>query len=294
MKTFKVLVLGASGMLGNAIYLYLSNETEHQIYGSIRSLDQINFFPKDTIKNFVILGNISDFEKNNDLFDRIRPDIVINCIGVVKQLGEANNPLVALPINAMLPHQLVKLCEIYNARLVHLSTDCVFSGLQGMYKESDFPDARDLYGLTKLLGEVNYSNSITLRTSIIGHELNGNRSLLSWFLSQSDSVKGFSKAIFSGLPTTEIARVINDYIIPNHNLYGVFNISTNPINKYQLLEIFKDVYKKDTRIEVDDSLRIDRSLDSSKFEKATGYKSFDMKALVIQMRDLYLKWGFNV
>jgi dTDP-4-dehydrorhamnose reductase len=294
MKSYKILVLGASGMLGNAIYLYFSNETQHKVYGSIRSGDNIKFFPQDVRENLIVNVDVFDDIKIECLIDEIRPEILINCIGVVKQLGNANEPLTAIPINSLLPHKLAKISEKYSVRLIHLSTDCVFSGNAGMYTESDKPDARDLYGLSKLLGEVDSLSALTLRTSIIGHELNGNRSLLSWFLSQSGSVKGFNKAIFSGLPTTEISSIINKYIISNKNLHGIYNLSIEPIDKYSLLKIFKNVYNKDIQIESDDSLKIDRSLDSSKFKKISGYQPPNMETLIIQMRDLYLKWGVYV
>ena len=248
MKSYKILVLGVSGMLGNAIYLYFSNETQHKVYGSIRSSDNIKFFPQDVRVNLIVNDDVFDDIKIECLIDEIRPEILINCIGVVKQLGNANDPLTAIPINSLLPHKLAKISEKYSVRLIHLSTDCVFSGNAGMYTESDKPDARDLYGLSKLLGEVDSLSALTLRTSIIGHELNGNRSLLSWFLSQSGSVKGFNKAIFSGLPTTEISSIINKYIISNKNLHGIYNLSIEPIDKYSLLKIFKNFLMVDSII----------------------------------------------
>ena len=152
-----------------------------------------------------------------------------------------------------------------------------------MYTELDVPDADDIYGRSKLLGEVNYKNSITLRTSIIGHELSSNRSLIDWFLSQSGSIKGYSKAIFSGIPTVELAKLILKYVIPNKELHGLFHVSANPINKYDLLKLVSEVYKKRIDIIEDQSLIIDRSLDSSKFRSLTDFEPLDWKNLVQSM-----------
>ncbi len=140
-----------------------------------------------------------------------------------------------------------------------------------MYTEADIPDAKDLYGLSKYLGEVDYSHAITLRTSIIGHELNGSRSLVGWFLSQTNTVKGFRLALFSGLPTVEIARIIRDYVIPHFELHGLYHVSSEPINKYDLLKLLSQAYHKIIDIQSDDQLVIDRSLDSTRFREATGY-----------------------
>jgi dTDP-4-dehydrorhamnose reductase len=189
----------------------------------------------------------------------------------VKQLAEADDPLTALPINSMLPHRLARLCELAGARLVHISTDCVFSGAKGMYVESDFPDADDLYGRSKYLGEVDYPHAVTLRTSIIGHELDGARSLLCWFLAQGGPVRGFTKAVFSGLPTVELARVVRDFVLPHPELHGLYHVSAAPINKYDLLKLVAQAYGKDIEITPHDQLVIDRSLDSTRFKAATGY-----------------------
>jgi len=164
-------------------------------------------------------------------FTIAKPTLVINCIGIIKQLPNANDHLESLAINAMIPHRLAKYCDAMGARLVHFSTDCVFSGRKGMYKEEDIPDAYDLYGRTKLLGEVEYENSVTLRTSIIGHEINRSKSLVDWFLSQSGEVKGFTKAVFSGLPTIEVANVLKNYVIPKPRLTGLYHLSVDPISK---------------------------------------------------------------
>ena len=213
----------------------------------------------------------------------MKPDIASNCIGVVKQLAEAKNPLYAVPLNTMLPHRLASLCQIVGARLIHISTDCVFSGAKGNYLETDFPDADDLYGRSKLLGEVDYPHTVTLRTSIIGHEMAGRRSLLNWFLSQSGSVKGFTRAVFSGLPTIELSRVVRDYVLPRPELHGLYHVAAKPINKYDLLSLIAKVYGKEINIVPDKDFVIDRSLNADKFQKATGYMPPEWPDLIAAM-----------
>ena len=148
----------------------------------------------------------------------------------------------AIPINSLLPHRLARLCELSGARLVHISTDCIFAGDKGGYLETDPSDAIDLYGRSKFLGEVSYRNSVTLRTSIIGHELQSSHGLINWFLAQDKQCKGFSQAIFSGLPTVVLAGIIRDVVIPNEDLFGVYHVASQPISKYNLLKLVADVY----------------------------------------------------
>lgn len=281
----KMLVLGASGMLGNAVLRLFAQSPGYQTFGSIRSSGALRLLPKDLHTNIIAGVDVENFDSLTHLFATVHPDVVINCIGLVKQLAEADDPLAALPINAMLPHRLARLCEVANARLVHMSTDCVFSGEKGMYTEGDVTDAKDLYGRCKYLGEVDYPHAITLRTSIIGHELDGALSLVGWFLAQKGSVKGFKRAIFSGLPTVEIARIIRDYVIPHPELHGVYHVSAKPINKYDLLGLVAQVYGKKIEIIPDDKFVIDRSLDSSRFRSATGYDAPEWPALIGLMHE---------
>lgn len=281
----RILVLGASGMLGNAITRYFSDAGNFLITGTVRSKRNINLFPKHVQPNIASGVDIYKFDSIRKLIAKQKPDIVINCVGLVKQLSDANDPLIALPINTLFPHKLARLCFEYGARLVHMSTDCVFTGSKGMYTEDDVTDAQDLYGVSKRLGEVDYPNAITLRTSIIGHELNGNRSLIDWFLSQETNVKGFSKAIFSGLPTIEVARLIRDYVIPHPELTGVYHVSAAPINKYDLLSLVANLYSKDIEITKENDFVIDRSLDSSRFMAATGFMPAAWPELIMSMRD---------
>jgi dTDP-4-dehydrorhamnose reductase len=279
----KILILGITGMLGNTLFRYFSKDKKFKVFGTIRG----NRAPSSLASNSFgkVVGGI-DVENQDSLvrtFAEIKPQIVINCIGIVKQLDAANDPLHAIPINSLLPHRLAILSEATGARLIHISTDCVFSGSEGNYTEDDFPDAYDLYGRSKLLGEVDYPNAITLRTSIIGHELSGNKSLINWFLSQDKKASGFTKAIYSGLPTIELAEVIDKYVIPRPQIHGLYHVSSEPINKYELLKLVRDVYKKDIEIEPSDKLIIDRSLNSERFRNETGYKPPIWSKLVQKM-----------
>lgn len=269
--TTRVLVLGSTGMLGNAVLRLFAQTPGYQVFGSVRSFAARRLLPND-LQSSVITGvDVENIDSLTRLFASVQPNVVINCVGLVKQLAEANDPLTAISINALLPHRLARLCEVSRARLVHMSTDCVFSGEKGMYTEADVSDAKDLYGRSKYLGEVCYPHAITLRTSIIGHELDGARSLVGWFLAQTGSIKGFKRAIFSGLPTVEIARVIRDHVIPHPELHGLYHLSADPINKFDLLTLVAQTYGKVVDISADDLLVIDRSLDSARFRQSTGF-----------------------
>jgi dTDP-4-dehydrorhamnose reductase len=212
------------------------------------------------------------FETVERVVKTIQPDVVINCVGLIKQRENAKEPILAIDINTRFPHLLAALCQQHKARLIHISTDCVFSGQKGMYKETDPIDARDLYGRTKGLGEVDYMDyGLTIRTSLIGREINTRYSLLEWFLSQSGTVRGFQKAVFSGFPTGTVSQLLIDIILPRTELHGLYHVSAEPINKYDLLLLFKQAYKRDIDIEPDTVMSIDRSLDSSRFRRETGF-----------------------
>lgn len=272
-------------MLGNAVYRFFGEEEGFEVFGTLRSARSARFFDAALRARLIAGVDVENADVLVRLFSEVRPDIVVNCIGLVKQLSEADDPLSALPINSLLPHRLARICALGGARLVHMSTDCVFAGTKGGYIESDFPDATDLYGRSKLLGEVDYPNAITLRTSIIGHELEGARSLIGWFLSQESKVRGFKRAVFSGLPTVEIARVIRDYVIPNRELHGLYHVSAEPISKYDLLTLVAGAYGKTVDIEPDEEFVIDRSLNSERFRSATGFRPAKWPELVTRMRD---------
>jgi len=280
----KILILGSSGMIGSSILRVLSNSENLEVFGTIRNDTLRKYFSKEVNKK--IISNI-DFEKNNDLIrvvNQVQPDVVINCVGITKHKQEVKDPLKVITINALMPHYLNEYCQIAGARLIHISTDCVFSGDSGMYLESDITDASDVYGRSKAMGEViNSPNSITLRTSTIGHELNTNYGLLNWFLTQEKQCLGYSKAVFSGLPTVILAQVIRDYVIPNSNLSGLYHVSASPINKLDLLRVISETYFKKINIVEDKKLIIDRSLNSEKFKKETGFIAPEWRSMISTM-----------
>lgn len=284
-KKIKVLVLGASGMLGNAVMRLFAQSPGYEVLGSARSTSACRQLPGDLFDRVICGVNVEQIDSLTGVFSKAKPDVVINCIGLVKQLPETDDPLSAIPINALLPHRLARLCDLAGARLVHVSTDCVFSGAKGMYTESDMSDATDLYGRSKYLGEVDCPHAITLRTSIIGHELNGAQSLVGWFLGQQAGVRGFRRAIFSGLPTVELARLIRDHVIPHPELHGLYHVSAQPVNKFDLLTLIANAYGKTIDITPDDKVTINRSLDSSRFRDVTGYQPPPWPELVRSMRE---------
>lgn len=270
-------------MLGNTLLRYFSSVSEWDIFGTVRS-DRNKFFFSNNLSNKIISNvDVLSTDRLLSVFGEIKPAIVINCVGVVKQLKAAEDPLITLPINSLLPHKLANLCELIGARFIHFSTDCVFSGSKGMYVESDIADADDLYGRSKYLGEVAGKNAITLRTSIIGHELEGSRSLVDWFLAQQNKVNGFEKAIFSGLPTVEIAKILLERVIPNRSLRGLYHLSVDPISKFKLLNLIAAQYGKAIEIIAEDQYKINRSLDSMKFRQETGFTPKPWAQLIKEM-----------
>ena len=276
----KFLILGSTGMLGSVLFRTLSNVDKFQVFGTTRHQKSLN---TPFTSKFLFNLDVRDIASLKKILIKLEPDVIVNCIGLIKQKEKANQYINAIELNSLLPHQLYEISKEIGARLIHISTDCVFSGNKGMYTEADFTDATDFYGKSKALGEIQYDDAITLRTSIIGHELNSSYSLLEWFLSQKDQCKGYKNAIFSGLPTVVFAELIRDYIIPNNKISGLYHIAATPIDKYELLKIIAKVYNKDIKIEPDENVRINRSLDASKFHKMTGYISPDWQSLIESM-----------
>lgn len=283
----KVIVLGATGMLGNAMMRVLSAEPALEVHGVARRPVAATELPGVLPERIAKISDIEDIDAVGAIIARTGAQAVINCVGVVKQMGSADDPLVALPINALLPHRLARLCREAGARLVQVSTDCVFDGKQGGYREDDIPNATDLYGRSKLLGEVDTADAITLRTSIVGHELGSRHGLVDWFLSQQGSVSGYTRAIFSGVTTVELARIIARFVLPDAGLHGLYHVSAAPISKYDLLKIVADAYGKDIEIVPRDEPVIDRSLRSDRFRAATGYEPPEWEALMGELRRVY-------
>lgn len=289
MKVTRILILGASGMLGHKLFAELSRYENLDVYATVRRLDGlVQYFPPE------LLGKIhQNVDANN--FDTIvraialtRPDLVINCIGIIKQVAAARDSLTSIYTNALLPHRIALICQASATRMLHISTDCVFDGGQGNYKENDIPNCVDLYGRSKLLGEVIYPHCLTLRTSIIGHELTSRYGLIEWFLAQKSNIQGYTRHIYSGFPTVALARIIARYIIPQPDLNGLFHLASEPISKYDLLKLVAIKYKKKIQIEPNDLAYCDRSLDSSRLQHFTGFSPSGWLELIDEMHQDFL------
>ncbi len=287
----RVLVLGITGMLGHAVFRELSENTQYDVWGTIRRPVDKQFFPG--LQHRVIADiYVSELERLQNQIATVQPEVVVNCIGVVKQLEGAGVPLHFLPVNTLFPHQLAEMCAQADARMVHISTDCVFSGMKGQYTESDISDAEDLYGKSKFLGEVSdKSHVVTLRVSLIGHELKTSHSLLNWFLGQKGTVRGYTQAFFSGLPACELAKVLADFILPDAGLAGLFHVASEKISKFDLLSLVAAQYRKKITILPDSQLKIDRSLNGRLFYKETGYKAAAWPELIRRMHHQELLTG---
>ena len=213
----------------------------------------------------------------------VRPDVVVNCIGIVKQADEARDPIASISINSLFPHRLAQLCGAEGIRLIHVSTDCVFSGRAGHYTEDDIPDPVDLYGRSKLLGEVAEGDCLTVRTSIIGRELWGANGLLEWFLGATGSVRGFRRAIFSGLTTQALATTLASIICDHRTLAGIRHVAAEPISKFDLLGLLRDAYGLTVEIVADETVVCDRSLNATMLEQETGLRAPSWAEMVAQL-----------
>ncbi|MBD2824376.1 dTDP-4-dehydrorhamnose reductase family protein [Xenorhabdus szentirmaii] len=286
----KILIIGANGMLGGSLLRHFSSCENYEVLGSTRNENSAQKLKKQGFGNIISGISLESTENIGKLISEFKPDFLFNCVGIIKQLDSSKNHIESIEINALLPHKLAKICTKNQTKLIHFSTDCVFSGKDGLYKETDIADASDLYGKSKLLGEVLYDGHITLRTSIIGHEIDTCHSLVDWFLSQNKTINGFSKAIFSGLPTCYVAEVLEKYVLPNQSLAGLYHLSAEPINKYELLKLVNSIYNKNCNIYESKELVIDRSLDSSLFRKETGFIPEDWNSLIRKMNYEYKKY----
>lgn len=228
--------------------------------------------------------NLQDFPKVEAVLNELRPNIVVNCVGITPRKDEAQDNISAITINSLLPHKLAKWCADSGSRLIHYSTDCVFNGKKGAYDESSPTDSHDTYGKTKALGEVKAPNVLVIRTSMIGREIFGGTELLEWFLAQKGKrIKGFTKALFTGLPTTRLAALTRDLIGDFPALSGLFNVTSPVISKHDLLCMMKDAYKMDVEIEPDDNFKCRRDLNGDKFIKETGFACPPWKELIREM-----------
>lgn len=289
----KVLIIGGTGMLGHKLIQVL--KADFEVYSTIRS-DFTNFEKYEMIDSRKTFDetDVTNFESIENIIKNIKPDFVINAVGIIKQLPTSKDFLTTININSVFPQRLARITQKYGFRLINISTDCVFSGKKGNYIEEDIADAEDLYGVSKFLGEVYGKNCLTLRTSIIGRELSTEHSLIEWFLSNiGRKVKGYKNAVYTGFPTIILADLIRNLIKSHPELEGVFHISSDPINKYELLCLVKDIYGLDIEIEAFEEFYIDRSLDSAKFRKLTGFEPLSWEKMISRMAEdptPYDKW----
>jgi len=289
MEKVKVLILGANGMLGHKLFMHLAACENLSVEAAVRNPDVlIPVLPPDLEKNLHLNVDAHDFSSIIKAIEKVDPDWVINCIGIVKQSIFALDPITNITINALLPHRIAQVCRTLNAHFLHISTDCVFSGKKGNYCETDFPDGSDLYGRTKALGEVNDPHCLTIRTSIIGHELQTRLGLVEWYLAQDQAVQGYKKHIFTGFPTIELAHIIAEYILPNPWLSGVYHLSSEPVSKYELLRLIASQYQHNILIETNEKTICDRSLDSARLRELIGYTPPAWPEMIKQMHQDYL------
>ena len=289
----KVLILGCTGTLGHKLYQVLTPlfDVTGTIRRSYHDISKFDFFQQSRIVPDVDAQEISRVEK---VIGETGPDVVINCIGIVKQLEDKAGMMLNIWLNSLFPHQLYQICRAKGIRLIHIGTDCVFSGRKGNYQEEDPSDAEDIYGKTKHLGEVNETGALTVRTSFIGRELNSRNGLLEWFLSnQGGKVNGYSNAMFSGFTTLHLSRIIADIIAKHQNLSGIYHIASDPISKFQLLTLIKKAMKLNIEIKEYPDVRYDRSLDATRYSKETGFTPPPWEKMVAELAEdsaQYLKW----
>jgi dTDP-4-dehydrorhamnose reductase len=288
----RILILGVSGMLGHTLFLELSRDPELEVFGTVRRLEPLRgCFPLNRLEKIKENINAHDFPSVAGLAAELQPEVIINCIGIIRQLPEARKPLPCIEINARFPHLLHQLAQERKCRLIHYSTDCVFDGHKGSpYREDDPLTAKDLYGITKYLGEVSEAPALTLRTSIIGHELRGKLSLIEWFLSQEGRVNGYTRATYTGLPTCEQARILSEFVLPSPELTGLFQVTSSPISKYELLSLAAREYGKSITIIPDQSVVEDKRLDGGRFRSATGYSAPSWPKLIQDLHESHKKY----
>ncbi len=283
----KVIVLGVSGMIGGAMLQQLSGCQDWTVLGVARNPTKVKRTEGELSEVCRSGYELSSPDQIARLFRDHSPDVVINCVGLTKHLPQGNDPIPAITMNALLPHRLAEMCAITGARLIHISTDCVFSGKKGNYLEDDLADASDVYGISKHLGEVTSGRALTLRTSTIGHEFGTRFGLLEWFLNQKECV-GYRRALFSGMPTVEFAKVVRDHVLRQTELTGLYHVGAAPIDKDSLLRLIAARYDLTTKITASDDLVIDRSLNVDRFASATSYVAPPWHEMIDSMYTNYL------
>ena len=281
----RILIFGANGMLGHKLVQQFGPKFD--VFGTIRgtfeTVEKYGIFDQAKIIEEVSATDIASIEA---AVQTAQPDVVINAIGIIKQVPSAKDVITTLEINSIFPHRLAEFGEKYGFRLITISTDCVFDGVRGFYNEEDTPNATDLYGKSKNLGEVTGPNCLTIRSSIIGRELDSSHSLIEWFLTKSGkTIKGFANAIYSGFPTIVFADIIASLIIDHKELSGLHHIAAEPINKFDLLTLVNKYFNAGVTLDRDEDFRIDRSLDGSRFANLTGFKPQPWEEMINRMAE---------
>ena len=279
----RLLILGGSGMLGHQLWrgFHAQHDTWVTLRRPVADFAVHNLFDE---AKAIQLDDITDDTALERALGQAKPEAVINCVGLIKQRDEASDEALTLRVNAEFPHRLAKRCGEAGARLIHFSTDCIFAGTKGNYTESDPSDAADLYGQSKHQGEVADAHSVTLRTSVIGHELGTNLALLDWFLSQrGQAISGFTKAIYSGFTTLEMARIVDRILTQHPALSGVWHVASEPISKFALLQLCREKLGWEGVIEPNDEFVCDRSLNADRFNQATGYTPPSWEAMISEL-----------
>lgn len=281
----KVLLFGATGMLGHALLVRWRERFD--VFGVMRgAFDRIERLGVIDRRRAFDGVDVSDEGSVRMVIEAVRPEVIFNAVGIIKQLPNSKNVVETLEINSIFPHRLAALASEFGARLINISTDCVFSGTRGMYSEDDLPDALDLYGISKRFGEVSEGNCLNVRTSIIGPEIETSHSLLDWFLSNDGGrVKGFKNAVFSGFPTVVLADILGDVIEKFPDLAGLYHVSAEPIDKFTLLALIRDAYGARIGIDAETGFVIDRSLDSTRFRAATGFAPLPWPEMIRTMAE---------
>jgi dTDP-4-dehydrorhamnose reductase len=282
----QILILGASGMLGHKLFQKLRERFPGTMATTRQDVARSSLSRVSLLRGADVLSgvDVARFDAFRERLAELAPRVIVNCVGIIKQRDEANSAIPSITTNSLFPHLLAEAASAWGGRVIHFSTDCVFNGRRGNYREEDQSDAEDLYGRTKFLGELTAPNAMTLRTSIIGRELSRHQSLVDWFLSQrGKSVSGFRRVIYSGIPTTEMAKVVARIIEQQPALTGLYQVVSQPISKYELLLLLRDAYNLDIEVQPDDTPVLDRSMRGEKFEGATGWRAPAWQEMVREM-----------
>jgi dTDP-4-dehydrorhamnose reductase len=288
----RILILGATGMLGHKLCQLLPRN-DFDVVGTVRRADDPMARWPDIFGRCRIVTDVDvlDDRRVDAVVRETDPQVIVNCVGIVKQLREANDAYLSVALNAYLPHRLAKLCGEQRRRLIHISTDCVFDGTRGGYRETDESDARDLYGRSKFLGETSDDETaaITLRTSIIGREIgSATHGLLDWLFAEAQAgrnVRGFARAIYTGFTTIELARVISLVVRDHPAMHGLYQVASPPISKLDLLQLVRREFSLPIEIARDETFVCDRSLVMDRFAAETGYAAPTWERMIRELRE---------